>query len=136
MSGSRKLISIGVIIFDSVWFLSKKITNLNFKKTETEPKLVQTDRFWFGFLGQKTVQIGLARFFFQFFFDLGSVRFSFFSFRLIKPKPNQTEPVGFFKILIGLIEFFSWFVFFRYYIHAKNLFLMYKNIIKPAFKLT
>ena len=29
-----------VIIFSSVWFLSKK----------TKPKLVQTDRFWFGFL--------------------------------------------------------------------------------------
>jgi hypothetical protein len=28
-----------------------------------KPKQVQTDRFWFGFLGQKPVQTGLARFF-------------------------------------------------------------------------
>jgi len=38
---------------------------------------------WFGLLGFGSV-------FFQFFFGLGSVRFGFFCFRLIKPKPNQT----------------------------------------------
>jgi hypothetical protein len=84
---------------------------------------------WFGFLGQKPVQIGLVRFFwfglvfpglawffqfgsvfFLFFFYLGSVRFGFFGFRLIKPNP--TEPVGFFKILMDLIGFFSRFGFF------------------------
>jgi len=61
--------------------------------------MVQTDRFWFGFLGQKPVQTGFARFFrfdsvlarfFPGFFSLGSVRFSFFGFRLIKPKQNRT----------------------------------------------
>jgi len=54
-----------------------------------KPKPVQTDWFRFGFLGQKPVQIGLARFFSglaQFFFVW--VRFGFFGFRLIKPKPN------------------------------------------------
>jgi hypothetical protein len=84
---------------------------LFFKKT----KPVQTDQFRFGsvFLGQKPVQTGLAQFFqfgsvlaefffwfgsvfFLFFFGLGSVRFGLFGFRLIKPKPNQTEPVDFF----------------------------------------
>jgi hypothetical protein len=55
-----------VIIFGSVWFLSKNInqTEIFFKKkTKTKPKLVQTNRFRFGFLGQKPVQTGFARFF-------------------------------------------------------------------------
>jgi len=48
----------------------KKITKLFKKKnkTKTEPKPVQTDRFQFGFFGQKPVQTGLAL-----FFLLGSV---------------------------------------------------------------
>jgi hypothetical protein len=79
------------------------------KKTETEPKPGQTDRFRFGFLGQKpfgfsgfgSVFSVLARFFrfglvfsvwlgfFPVFcrFWFGSVRFGFL---LIKPKPNRT----------------------------------------------
>jgi hypothetical protein len=36
------------------------------------------------------------------FSGLGSVRFGFFGFRLIKPKPNRTG--GFFKILIGFFH--------------------------------
>jgi hypothetical protein len=49
-------------------FYQKKITKLILKKkkTETEPKLVQTDQFWFGFLEKKPVWLGffgLARFF-------------------------------------------------------------------------
>jgi len=46
-----KMFILGVIICGSVWFLLKKITKLKLKKnkkTETEPKLVQTDRFQFG----------------------------------------------------------------------------------------
>jgi len=52
-----------------VWFgfFFKKSNQINFflKKTETEPKPVQTDRFRFGsvFLEQKQVQTGFARFF-------------------------------------------------------------------------
>jgi hypothetical protein len=45
---------------------------------KTKPKLVQTDRFWFGFFMKKPVQTGLARFFAGlawFFSGLGSVRF-------------------------------------------------------------
>ena len=91
--------------FGSVWFLSKKVIKSKsfFKKTETgsnRPVSVQ-----FGFLGQKPVQTGLARFFrfgsvsrfwlgffwsgsvFSGFFGFGSVRFGFL---LIKPKPNRT----------------------------------------------
>jgi hypothetical protein len=85
-----------VIIFGSVRFLSKKVTKPKFflKKTETEPKPGQTDRFRFGFLGKKPVQTGLARFFRFwlgfFLFWFGSVRFGFFGFLLIKPKPNRT----------------------------------------------
>ena len=81
----------------SVWFgFYKKNNQTEIKKTE--PKLVQTDRFWFGlFLGQnrfKPVWLGffdLARFFsglarlFSGFF-----RFGFFAFKLIKPKPNRS----------------------------------------------
>jgi len=54
-----------VIIIGSIWFLSKKVTKPKFfffKKTKTEPKPGQTGRFRFGFLGQKPVQTGLARF--------------------------------------------------------------------------
>jgi hypothetical protein len=82
-----------VIIFGSVRFLSKKVTKPKFflKKTETKPKLGQTDRFRFGsgrFLGKKPVQTGLARFF-QFwlgffgltrFFRFGLVLARFFWF--------------------------------------------------------
>jgi hypothetical protein len=50
---------VGLIIFGSVRFLSKKVTKPKFfffeKKTETEPKPGQTDRFRFGFLGKKPV---------------------------------------------------------------------------------
>jgi hypothetical protein len=83
--------------------------------------------FWFG-----SVFSGLAWFFFQFslvfsfssffsawlsffpvwlvFFSLGSVRF--FLFQAYK---TETKPVGFLKILIGLIGFFSRFGFFGYF---------------------
>jgi hypothetical protein len=71
----------------SVWFGF-------YKKNETEPKQVQTDRFWFGYFGTKTssnrfglVFFSLARFFLCFSVW---VRFSFFGFRLIKPKSNRT----------------------------------------------
>jgi len=90
----------------------------------------------FGFLEKKPVQTGLARFF-RFgsvfsglarFFRFGSVlaRFGsvffrfFFWFGSVFPVPglknrNRTEPVGFFKILIGLIGFFFRFGFFGFF---------------------
>jgi hypothetical protein len=81
-----RLVHVGVIIFGSVRFLSKKLTKPKFfffeKKTETESKPGQTDRFRFGsvrFLGKKPVQTGLARFFLVLarFFRFGSVFFRF-----------------------------------------------------------
>jgi hypothetical protein len=70
--------------FGSVFIKKSNQTEFFLKKTETEPKPVQTDRFWFGFLEQKPVQTGLARFF------SGFVRFGFFGSRLKKPKPNRS----------------------------------------------
>jgi hypothetical protein len=87
--------------FDSV-FIKKKATKPKKKiKKKRKHKPVQTDQFRFSlvFLEQKPVQTGLARFFWfgSVFFGFGLarffsvwVRFGFFSFRLIKPKPNQT----------------------------------------------
>jgi hypothetical protein len=63
--------------------------------------------------------LGLAR-----FFRFGSVWLGFlsgfFRFGSVFPVPglknrNRTEPVGFFKILIGLFGFFSRFGFFGYF---------------------
>jgi hypothetical protein len=112
------------------------------KKTETEPKptgfgsvrffgkkpvqtgLARFSRFgsvfsgfgsvfsvWLGFSGLAQFWLGFAQFFFGFLSV--SVRFGFFGFLLIKPKPNRTrtEPAGFFKNLIGLIGFFFGSVF-------------------------
>jgi hypothetical protein len=96
------------------------------KKTETESnrpvsvrffkvKPVQTGlarffQFWLGFLGFGSVFPVLARFGSVFSgFLLVSVRFGFFGFLVIKPKPNR--PAGFFKNLIGLIGFFFCSVF-------------------------
>jgi len=86
-----------VIIFGSVRFLSKKITKPKFfffeKKTKTEPKPGQTDRFRFGFLGKT----GLTRFWLsfsglaRFFVGFGSVRF--FRFFAYKTETEPNRPV-------------------------------------------
>jgi hypothetical protein len=97
--------------FGSVFIKKSNQTEIFFKKnrnrTETgsnQPVLVR-----FGFLEKKPVQTGLAG-----FFRFGSV---FFRFGSVFPVPglknrNLTEPVGFFKILIG---FFLRFGFFGYF---------------------
>jgi hypothetical protein len=102
-------------------FIKKTTTKLNFYFFLKKSKPVQTDRFWFGFFEQnrfKPVWLGflvLARFFpvrlgffglTRFFSGLGSVLF--FQFQAYK---TEIEPVGFFKILIGLIVFFHGSVF-------------------------
>ena len=90
--------------FGSVFFKKNNHTEIFFfKKTETGSNRPVSVRF--GFLGQKPVQTGLARFFrfwlgffglarfFQVwlgFFGLGSVRLGFLGFLLIKLKPNRT----------------------------------------------
>ena len=117
-----------MFIFVSVRFLSKEVTKPNFflkKKTETEPKPVQTDRFRFGFLEQKPVQTGLARFFpvwigfflvwlgFAQFFPgfLFRVRFGFSCSMLKKQKPNRTG--RFFQNFNRFNRFFFTVRFFR-----------------------
>jgi hypothetical protein len=55
---------------------------------------------WLGYFRKKPVQPGLAQFF------SGSVRF--FQFQAYK---TETEPVGFFKILIGFFSQFGFFYF-------------------------
>ena len=143
----------GVIIFGSVWFLSKNKNQIKIflkKKTETGSNRPVSVRFfrtktssnrfgsvfpvWLGFLG--FFQFGSVFFWFwlgfsglaRFFrFRYGSVWFfQFFAYK--------TEPAGFFKILIGLIGFFSvWFFrlfvfqfsrfnrFFGFFAHPYNL---------------
>jgi hypothetical protein len=98
---------IGVIIFSSVRFLSKKITKLIFLKKKTETGSNRPVSVRFGFFGKNrfksvwlefdSVFSGLARFFW---------------FQAYK---TETKPVGFFKTLIGLIGFFSRFDFFSYF---------------------
>jgi hypothetical protein len=86
-----------MIIFGLVQFLLKKSNQTDFFFKNPKPnrnrfKPTGFGSVWFSFLGKKPIQtgfFGLARFFFYFFFDLGSFRFSFFSSRLIKPKPNR-----------------------------------------------
>jgi hypothetical protein len=83
--------------FGSVFIKKNNQTEICFFEKK-KPKPGQTDRFRFGFFRAKT---GLARFF-QFWLDFlgfGSVffsgflsvlvRFGFFGFLLIKPKPNR-----------------------------------------------
>jgi len=87
----------------------KKTIKLKFKKkktTETGSNRSVSVRFF----RKKPVQTGLARFF-QFWLGFFSiwVRFGFFWFQIYK---TETEPIGFFKILIG---FFSRFNFFSYF---------------------
>jgi hypothetical protein len=85
--------ALGVLIFGSVRFLSKKVTKPNFFSKKPKPnqnwfKPTGFGSVRFGFLGKKLVQTGLARFFaglarffaglawvFSVFFGFGSVRF-------------------------------------------------------------
>jgi len=127
-----------VIIFCLVRFLSKKVTKLKLfffeKKTKTEPKPGQTDRFRFGSVRFFRAKIGsnrfgsvfpvlarfsrfwlgffgLARFFrfgsvfFWFFVGFGSVRFfRFFAYKT-ETEPNRTSRV------FQKFNRFNWFFF-------------------------
>jgi len=124
------VLNLGVIIFGSVRFLSKKVTKLKFfffeKKTETEPKPGQTDRFrfgsvrffkgknrfkpvWLGFSGFGSVFSVLARFF--------PVLARFFSVWL-----------GF----SGLARFFSGFLSVSVLFDSVFRFFVYKTETEPA----
>ena len=123
---------LGIIIFGSVRFLLKTNNQINFflkkpKPNRTGSNLLVLVRFWFfrtktGSDRFGSVFLVLTRFF-RFgsvFFCLGSVWFGFFGF-------SETEPVGFFKILIGFFHssvfqlFFSRFsrfnLFFDFFSH-------------------
>ena len=95
-------------LFDSV-FINKKITKPNLKKNRNRFKPTG-----FGSVRIFRTKTGSNRFglvFSHFFlFGFGSVRF--FRFQAYK---TEMEPVGFFKILIGLIGFFSLLSFFSYF---------------------
>jgi hypothetical protein len=79
------MLTLGVFIFGSVRFLSKKITKPIFlKKNRNRFKPTGFGSVRFGFVEQKPVQTGLARFFSV------RVRFGFFGSRFKKPKPNRT----------------------------------------------
>jgi hypothetical protein len=97
----------GVIIFSSIQFLSKKIIKSNLKKkTETGSNRLVSVRFF----RTKTDSNRFGSVFFRYdSFFFGWVRFGF---RLIKP--NQTGQ--FFKILI---DFFSWFGFFNFFLFSR-----------------
>ena len=112
-------ISLEVIIFGSVRFLSKKITKLKFflkkknrNRTETGSNRPVSVRFGSVFLGQKPVQTGLARFsrfgsvfpvWLGFFLVFCRFRFGFFGFLFMKP--NRTS--RFFQ----KFNRFNWFFF-------------------------
>jgi hypothetical protein len=101
-----------VIIFGLVRFLLKKITKLKFVLKKLKP--VQTDRFRFGsvrFFWTKTGSNQFGSVFFRFFSVW--VRFDFFGFRLIKPKPNRTG--RFFQNFNRFNRFFSRFGSFDFF---------------------
>ena len=126
---------LGVIIFGSVRFLSKKVTKPNFffeKKPKPNWNRVKPTGFGSVFLGQKPVQTGLAwfsRFWLGFFglarFWLGLARFFFgflsvsirFGFLFIKPKPNRTgrffQKINRFNRFFFSVRFFR-LIFFRF----------------------
>ena len=94
-----------MIIFGSVQFLSKKISKLNcfLKKNKTKPKPVQTDWFWFGFLGQKPVQTSLSHFFgLARLFSIWLGFFRFFGSNLIRFFQN-------FNRFLSRFDFFNYF---------------------------
>ena len=123
---TNRRIQLGVSKTGSVRFLSKKVAKPIFffeknNRNRFEPagfgsvrffrgknRLVRFFPVWLGFSVLAHFFPVLARFFSGYFF--GSVRF----FRFYKPK-TDTEPVVFFKILIGLIGFFFRFDFFGYF---------------------
>jgi hypothetical protein len=87
----------------SVWFSSVRF----FREKTGSNRFGSVFSVWLGFSGLAQF-FGLARFFSGFF----SVRFG--SVFPVPDLKNRTEPVGFFKILIGVIGFFSRFGFFGY----------------------
>jgi len=111
---------LGVIIFGSVRFLSKKVTKLKFffwKKTETEPKPGQTDQFRFGSVLFFRAKTGSNRF--------GSVfpvlaRFSRFW-------------LGFFRFWLGFFRFSSVFLVWLGFGSVFPVWLCFGSVFFPVF---
>jgi hypothetical protein len=128
-TGSNRPVSVR---FGSVWFFRVKTGSNQFGSVF--PVFARFSRFWLGFFRFFSVWLGfsvwigfsgLARFFVGF----GSVRF----FRFLVYK-TETEPAGFFKILIGLIGFFFRFDFFGFFsgflgLIGFSVFLLTPNIL-------
>lgn len=93
---------LGVIIFGSAQFLSKKVIKLNFKKKQ--PKLIQTNRFGFGLVWFFRTKTGSNRFGSVFliwldFFSLAQFWLGYF---------------GFGSVFFCLTRFFFEFFWFRF----------------------
>jgi len=82
--------NVGVIIFNSVWFLLKKIIKSKFFLKKTETGSNRPVSVWFFRIKTDSNRFGSVFSVWLGFFCLGSVWFGFFGFLLIKPKPNQT----------------------------------------------
>ena len=116
------------VILGSVWFLSNKNNQIEFKKkTETGSNRSVSVRF--GFLEQKPVQTGLTRFFSGlarfgsvfsslarfFLFGFGSVRFFRFQAYKTEPEPNRSvfsKILSVFFHVLVFLNFFSSFISF------------------------
>ena len=99
-----------VIIFNLVYFFYKKNNQTEFiffKKTRNQTKTGsnRTVSVRFGFLDKNRFDSVFSSFF----------RFGFGSVFSVSAYKTETKPIGFFKILIGLIGFFSQFGFFGYF---------------------
>ena len=111
MNHVKKLWS-GVIIFGSVWFLLKKTNQTEFflNRNRFKPTGIGSVRFFRTKTGSNRFSSVCFLFdsicFLFFRFGFGSVRF--FAYK------TETEPADFFKILIGLIDFF-YSIFFGYF---------------------
>jgi len=101
-----------------IFFFWKKNRN----RTETGSNRPVSVRFFYGKNRFKPVWLGFLGFgsvflvwlgFFRFFVGFGSVRFGFFGFLLIKPKPNRTG--RFFQKFNRFNRFFFRFGFFGYF---------------------
>jgi hypothetical protein len=102
--------------YDSVFIKKNNQTEIKKNRTEIGSNRPVLVRFVFR---TKPVQTSLTRFFRpgSVFFRLGSAFLWVFSVRFFRFQAykTETEPVGFFKILIGLIGFFLRFGFFSYF---------------------
>jgi len=123
------IITYMMIIFYSVWFgfYKKKLIKLKFKK-KTKP--VQT--VWFCW-----TKTGSNRFGSVFRLGFGSVRFGFFGFRLIKPKPNRTgrffQNFNWFNRYFFMVWFFRLFFLFSRFNRFFS-FFVYVYLIQSNFQ--